>query len=51
MAARAAAGSAPCTLIDADFLAETGALAIHVDGGAITIRTARHRQGDRLWTR
>src|SRR6056297_157990 len=51
MAAQAAPGSAPCTLIDADLLKETGALAIDVDDGAITIRTARRMQGDRLWTR
>jgi competence protein ComEC len=51
MAARAQQGDARCTLIDADLLAETGALAIEIDRGAITILTARHMQGDRLWTR
>ena len=51
MAARAAPDDARCTLIDADFLAKTGALAIDIDAAAITIRTARHMQGDRLWTR
>jgi competence protein ComEC len=51
MAAQAAPDGTPCTLIDADLLEETGALAIDVDDGAITIRTARRMQGDRLWTR
>jgi competence protein ComEC len=50
--ARANAATAPgCTVIDAALLAQTGALAIEIDAGALIIRTARGAQGDRLWTR
>jgi competence protein ComEC len=48
---RTAEAPATCTLIDADVLAETGALAIDIKDGALRIRSARGAQGDRLWTR
>jgi competence protein ComEC len=49
--ANAAQGRAACMLIDGRLLARTGALAIAIDDGTVTIRGAHAAQGDRLWTR
>jgi competence protein ComEC len=38
-----------CTLIDALGLRATGALALEVEGGALTVTSAREVSGDRLW--
>jgi hypothetical protein len=43
--------AAAAPIIDAAVLSRTGALAIEIDAGALTIRSARGAQGDRLWTR
>jgi competence protein ComEC len=49
--ANAAEPGGGCAIIDAAVLSRTGALAIEIDAGALTIRSARAAQGDRLWTR
>jgi competence protein ComEC len=49
--ANAAEPGGGCTIIDAAVLSRTGALSIEIDAGALTIRSARGAQGDRLWTR
>lgn len=41
---------AGCTLIDARFLAQAGAVALHPEGEGLRIETAAKRAGRRLWT-
>ncbi len=50
-AARAAMASASCLVIDADFLARHGSVAMTPGGGQIAVRSARDVQGTRPWTR
>jgi competence protein ComEC len=38
-----------CLVIDATFLAETGAISLHLRGGELRVQTARQMQGERLW--
>jgi competence protein ComEC len=39
-----------CLVIDATFLAETGAVSLDLRGGEVRVRTARQMQGERLWS-
>jgi competence protein ComEC len=48
--AASAAPAMACAILDPVFLSGTGALAISVEAGTFTIRTAREAQGARLWT-
>jgi competence protein ComEC len=51
LAAQAQGTRQGCTIIDAAILRETGALAIDVEEGGFSLRTARGAQGERPWTR